>query len=424
MKVIGTGILFDFFRDDANHTPATQNASGGITGQSTLSGEAGTGQSGTPEPTQTRHNAPDGPTCTAMTQDAPCGITGQSTQPGEADAGALPAGESSPAAKSRFEPDEPDVEGSIANLLRQASGKASGTSPSTPAPARQPASPTRTDTPGASRQAQTHAEPAADTSPSDAPQNAPKGTTVQSTQPDKAASQPDDALVRLRAQIDGCLAMETNPALRLFLEQLRRDIHKYPVESVRQELEAYLQPGAPGDFLTRLAALHMGWALDDVAVDPDGKRLVRGDTGGRKAILERIEAAFRAETEPVARCYLAKLARKAVSNPPGAGEGLGGYIDARTSPTWLWLAAVFVTGSPEAAFQWRLQEARRKTADARLSGYLNTLEQKARESLPMAVSKLEAFIEILALTDGATHTIPAQNAPETITDGAQPCAVA
>ena len=376
-----------------------------------------------PEPTQTRHDAPDGPTCTAMTQDAPGGITGQSTLPGKAGAGAFPAGESSPAAKSRFEPFEPDVEGSIANLVRQASskasGRASGTSPSTPAHARQ----TDTQPSGASRQAQTRAEPAVDTLPSDAPQNAPKGTTGQSAQPDKAASQPDDA-ARLQAQIDGCLAMETDPALRLFLEQLRRDIHKYPVESVRQELEAYLQPGTPGDFLNRLAALHMSWALNDVAVDPDGKRLVRGDTGGRKAILERIEAAFRAETEPVARCYLAKLARKAVSNPPGAGEGLEGYIDARTSPTWLWLAAVFVAGSPEAAFQWRLQEARRKTADARLLGYLDKLEQEARESLPMAVSKLEAFIEILALLDNPTHTIPAQNAPETITDGAQPCAVA
>ncbi|QUV82096.1 hypothetical protein J8C01_01850 [Chloracidobacterium sp. D] len=427
MKVIGTGILFDFFRDDANHTAATQNASGGITGQSTQPGEADARQSSAPEPTQTRHDAPDGPTCTAMTQDAPCGITAQSTLPGKADAGAFPAGESSPAAKSRFEPFEPDVEGSIANLLRQASGKASsrasGTSPSTPAHACQPASPTRTDTSGASRRAQTHAEPAVDTLPSDAPQNAPKGTTMQSTQPDKAASQPDDA-ARLQARIDGCLAMETDPALRMFLEQLRRDSHKYPVESVRQELEAYLQPGTPGDFLNRLAALHMSWALDDVASDPDGKRLVRGDTGGRKAILERIEAAFRAETEPVARCYLAKLARKAVSNPPGAGEGLEGYIDARTSPTWLWLAAVFVAGNPEAAFQWRLQEARRSTASAWLLGYLDKLEQEARESLPMAVSKLEAFIEILALLDNPTHTTPAQNAPETITDGAQPCAVA
>ncbi|AEP12063.1 hypothetical protein [Chloracidobacterium thermophilum] len=375
MKVIGTGILFDFFRDDPTRTPATQNASGGI--------------------------------------------TGQSTQSGEVDAGALPAGESSPAAKSRFEPFEPDVEGSVANLLR----KASGTSPSTPAHARQPASPTRTNTSGAFRQAQTRAEPAVDTLPSDAPQNASKGTTGQSTQPGKADSQADD-VARLQAQIDGCLAMETDPALRLFLEQLRRDIHKYPVESVRQELEAYLQPGTPGDFLNRLAALHMSWALNDVAVDPDGKRLVRGDTGGRKAILERIEAAFRAETEPVARCYLAKLARKAVSNPPGAGEGMEGYIDARTSPTWLWLAAVFVTGSPETAFQWRLQEARRSTASAWLLGYLDKLEQEARESLPMAVSKLEAFIEILALLDNPTHTIPAQNAPETITDGAQPCAVA
>jgi len=421
MKVIGTGILFDFFQDDASHTAATQNASGGITGQSTQPGKADARQSGALEPTPKGNDAPDDATCTG-------GITRQSTLLGKADAGAFPAGESSPAAKSRFEPFEPDVEGSIANLVRQASrasGKASGTSPSTPAHARQPASPTRTDTQpsGASRRAQTRAEPAVDTSPSDAPQNAPKGTTMQSTQSDKATSQPDDA-ARLQAQIDGCLAMETDPALRLFLEQLRRDIHKYPVESVRQELEAYLQPGTPGDFLNRLAALHMGWALDDVAADPDGKRLVRGDTGGRKAMLERIEAAFRAETEPVARCYLAKLARKAVSNPPGAGEGLEGYIDARTSPTWLWLAAVFVAGSPEAAFQWRLQEARRKTADARLSGYLDKLEQEARESLPMAVSKLEAFIEILALLDGATHTIPAQNAPETITDGAQPCAVA
>lgn len=402
--------------DGPTCTAITQDAPCGITGQSTQPGKADARQSGALEPTPKGNDAPDDATRTG-------GITKQSTLPSEADAGALPAGESSPAAKSRFEPFEPDVEGSIANLVRQASGKASGrasgTSPSTPAHARQ----TDTQPSGASRQAQTHAEPAVDTSPSDAPQNAPEGTTRQSTQPGEAASQPDDALVRLRAQIDGCLAMETNPALRLFLEQLRRDIHKYPAEFVHQELEAYLQPGTPGDFLDRLAALHMSWALDDVAVDPDGKRLVRG-TPGRKAILECIEAAFRAETEPVARCYLAKLARKAVSNPPGAGEGLEGYIDARTSPTWLWLAAVFVTGSPEAAFQWRLQEARRKTADARLSGYLDKLEQEARESLPMAVSKLEAFIEILALTDGATHTIPAQNAPETITDGAQPCAVA
>jgi hypothetical protein len=120
--------------DDTSHTAATQNASGGITVQSTLSGEAGKGQSSTPEPTQTRHDAPDSPTCTAITQNAPCGITMQSTLPGKANAGALPAGESSPAAKSRF---EPDVEGSVANLIRQAaskaSGKASGKPPSTPA---------------------------------------------------------------------------------------------------------------------------------------------------------------------------------------------------------------------------------------------------------------------------------------------------
>jgi len=386
MRVIGTGILFDFFRDDASHTAATQNASGGITVQSTLSGEAGKGQSGALEPTPKGNDALD---------DATRGITRQSTLPGKANAGALPA------AKSRF---EPDVEGSVANLIRQAaskaSGKASGKPPSTPAHAYQPASPPWTDASGAPRRSQTHAEPAADTLPSDAPQNAPKGITAgitaQSTQPDKAASQPDDA-ARLQAQIEGCLIMETDPALRLFLEQLRQDSYHYPAETVRQQLEAYLQASNPDDFLNRLAALHLSWALDDVAADPDGNRLVRGDTGERKAILERIEAAFRAETEPVARCYLAKLARKAVSNPPGAGEGLEGYIDARTSPTWLWLAAVFVAGSPEAAFQWRLQEARRKTADARLLGYLDKLEQEARVNLPEAVSKLEAFTELMAI---------------------------
>jgi hypothetical protein len=218
MKVIGTGILFDFFRDDANHTAVTQNASGVITTQSTL--------------------------------------------PSEANAGALPAGESLPAAKF-----EPDVEGSVANLVRQASGRASGTSPSTPAHARQPASPTRTDTQpsGASRRAQTHAEPAADTLPSDAPQNAPKGATVQSTQPDKAASQPDDA-ARLRARIDGCLITEPDPALRRFLEQLRQDSQRYPAEFVRQELEAYLQAGNPDDFLNRLAALHLDWVKQTLPV--------------------------------------------------------------------------------------------------------------------------------------------------------------
>jgi len=399
MKVIGTGILFDFFRDDANHTAATQNASGGITAQSTLPGEAETGQSSAPEPTQTRHDAPDGPTCTAITQDAPCGITRQSTLPNKANAGALPAGKSSPAAKSRF---EPDVDGSIANLLRQASSKASskasGTSPSTSAHARQPATPTWTDTQpsGASRRSQTYAEPAADTLPSDAPQNASKGTTAQSTQPDKAGSQPDTA-ERLQAQIDGCLAMETDPALRLFLEQLRRDIHKYPVESVRQELEAYLQASNPDDFLNRLAALHLSWALDDVAADPDGKRLVRGGTGERKAILEAIRKAFEQETQPVLRCYLAGLARRALTDPMRARERLDDYTNKRDDSTWQWLAEVAVAGSPEVAFQWRLQAARRKVADARLLGYLDKLEQEARESLPMAASKLEAFTELMAI---------------------------
>jgi len=430
--------------DDTSHTAATQNASGGITAQSTLSGEAGKGQSSTPEPTQTRHDAPDGPTCTAMTQDAPCGITGQSTQPGEADArqsgvleltpngnnapddatcitrqstlpgkanaGALPAGKSSPAAKSRF---EPDVEGSVANLLRQASSKASGTSSSTPAHARQPVSPPWTDTSGASRRAQTHAEPAVDTLPSGAPQNAPKGITAQSTQPDKAASQPD-AAERLQAQIDGCLAMETDPALRLFLERLHRDSHSYPAELVRQELEVYLQAGSPGDFLNRLAALHLSWALDGVAADPDGKRLKRGNAEDRTLLLEAIRKAFEQETQPVLRCYLAGLARRALTDPVYARERLDDYTNKREDTTWQWLAEVAVAGSPEVAFQWRLQAARRKVADARLLGYLDKLEQEARESLPMAVSKLEAFIEILALLDNPTYTTPAQNAPETL----------
>jgi len=204
-----------------NESPgeARQDAPGGITVQSTLPGEADARQSGALEPTPKGNDAPDDATCTG-------GVTRQSALPGKAGAGAFPAGESSPAAKSRFEPFEPDVEGSIANLLRQASGKASGTSPSTPAHARQPASPTRTDTQpsGASRRAQTHAEPAADTSPSDAPQNASKGTTVQSTQPDKATSQPDDA-ARLRARIDGCLITEPDPALRLFLKSLLHSSH-------------------------------------------------------------------------------------------------------------------------------------------------------------------------------------------------------
>ena len=430
MKVIGTGILFDFLRDDANHIAATQNASGGITAQSTLSGEAGKGQSSTPEPTQTRHDAPDSPTCTAMTQDAPCGITGQSTQPGKADArqsGALeptPKGNDAlddatrgitrqstlpgkanagalPAAKSRF---EPDVEGSVANLIRQAaskaSGKASGKPPSTPAHAYQPASPPWTDASGASRRAQTHAEPAADTSPSDAPQNAPKGITAgitaQSTQPDKAGSQPD-AAARLQAQIEGCLITEPNPALRMFLEQLRQDSYHYPAETVRQQLEAYLQASNPDDFLNRLAALHLDWAKQDVASDPDGKRLKRGNTRDRALMIEAIRKAFEREIQPVLRCYLAGLARRALTDPVYARERLDDYTNKREDTTWQWLAEVAVAGSPEVAFQWRLQAARRKVADARLLGYLDKLEQEARVNLPEAASKLEAFTELMAI---------------------------
>ena len=385
--------------DDATCTDTRQDALGGFTAQSTQPGEANARQSGALGLTPKGNDAPD---------DATRGITKQSTLPGKANAGALPA------AKSRF---EPDVEGSVANLIRQAaskaSGKASGKPPSTPAHAYQPASPPWTDASGAPRRSQTHAEPAADTLPSDAPQNASKGTTAQSTQPDKAVSQ-SDAAARLQAQIDGCLAMETDPALRLFLERLHRDSYSYPAEFVRQEVEVYLQSGSLDDFLTRLAALHLSWALDDVAADPDGKRLKRGNTRDRALMIEAIRKAVEQETQPVLRCYLAGLARRALTDPVYARERLDDYTNKRDDSTWQWLAEVAVAGSPEVAFQWRLQEARRKTADARLLGYLDKLEQEARESLPMAASKLEAFIEILALLDNPTYTTPAQNAPETL----------
>jgi len=347
-----------------------------------------------PEPTMTRNDAPGDVTPTDTRQDAPGGITGQSTLPGEAGAGAFPA------AKSRFEPFEPDVEGSIANLVRQASSKASsrasGTSSSASAHARQPASPPWTDTQpsGASRRSQTHAEPAVDTLPSDAPQNAPKGITAQSTQPDKA--EPDDP-ARLRAQIDNCLITEPDPALRLFLERLHRDSYSYPAEFVRQELEAYLQSGSLDDFLNRLAALHLSWALDDVAADPDGKRLKRGNTRDRALMIEAIREAFEREIQPVLRCYLAGLARRALTDPISARERLDDYTNKRDDATWQWLAEVAVAGSPEVAFQWRLQAARRKVADARLLGYLDKLEQEARVNLPEAVSKLEAFTELMAI---------------------------
>jgi len=349
-----------------------------------------------PEPTMTRNDAPGDVTPTDTRQDAPGGITGQSTLPGEAGAGAFPAGEASPATKF-----EPDVEGSVANLVRQASGKASGTSPSTPAHARQPASPTRTAQPsGASRRAQTRAEPAADTSPSDAPQNAPKGATVQSTQPDKATSQPDDA-ARLRARIDGCLITEPDPALRLFLKSLLHSSHHYPAEMVRQQLEAYLQAGNPDDFLNRLAALHLDWVKQDAASDPDGNWLKRGNAGDRTLMLEAIREAFEQEARPVLRCYLAKLARRALTDPVYARERLDDYTGRRDDDTWQWLAEVAVAGSPEAAFQWRLQAARRQTTAPDLHDYLDQLEQEARANLPEAVSKLEAFTKPVAPVQGA-----------------------
>jgi hypothetical protein len=94
---------------------------------------------------------------------------------------------------------------------------------------------------------------------------------------------------------------------------------------------------------------------------------------------------------------LAGLARRALTDPISARERLDDYTNKRDDATWQWLAEVAVAGSPEVAFQWRLQAARRKVADARLLGYLDKLEQEARVNLPEAVSKLEAFTELMAI---------------------------
>jgi hypothetical protein len=191
--------------------------------------------------------------------------------------------------------------------------------------------------------------------------------------------------------------METDPALRLFLERLHRDSYSYPAEFVRQELEVYLQSGSLDDFLNRLAALHLDWAKQDVASDPDGKRLKRGNAEDRTLMLEAIREAFEREIQPVLRCYLAGLARRALTDPVYARERLDDYTNKRDDATWQWLAEVAVAGSPEVAFQWRLQAARRKVADADLHDYLDKLEQEARVNLPEAVSKLEAFTELMAI---------------------------
>ena len=254
--------------------------------------------------------------------------------------------------------------------------------------------------PAASSPVPAHVNQPDDTSHTAATQNASGGITAQSTQPDKAGSQPD-AAVRLQAQIEGCLIMEPDPALRLFLERLHRDSNSYPAEFVRQEVEVYLQSGSLDDFLIRLAALHLSWALDDVAADPDGKRLKRGNTRDRALILEAIRKAFEQETQPVLRCYLAGLARRALTDPVCARERLDDYTNKRDDATWQWLAEVAVAGSPEVAFQWRLQAARRKVADADLHDYLDKLEQEARVNLPEAVSKLEAFARPVAPIQGA-----------------------
>jgi hypothetical protein len=100
----------------------------------------------------------------------------------------------------------------------------------------------------------------------------------------------------------------------------------------------------------------------------------------------------------VVRCYLAKLARRALTDPVYARERLDDYARLRTDRTWQWLAEVAVAGSPGAAFQWRLQAARRKVTDPDLHDYLDKLEQEARANLPEAVSKLEAFTNLRRLS--------------------------
>ncbi|QUV79052.1 hypothetical protein [Chloracidobacterium thermophilum] len=239
-----------------------------------------------------------------------------------------------------------------------------------------------------------------DVTPTDTRQDAPGGITGQSTQPDKATSQPDDA-ARLRARIDGCLITEPDPALRLFLKSLLHSSHHYPAEMVRRQLEAYLQAGNPDDFLNRLAALHLDWVKQDVASDPDGNWLKHGNAGDRTLMLEAIREAFEQEARPVLRCYLAKLARRTLTDPVYARERLDDYTSKRDDDTWQWLAEVAVAGSPEAAFQWRLQAARRQTTDADLHDYLDKLEQEARANLPEAVSKLEAFTKPVTPVQGA-----------------------
>ncbi len=380
----------------------------GAATQNALPGEPGEQSPVKPEPAQTRSDAPDDALRTETARSTSGGITEQSAQPGEADAGAPQAA-------------KPDVEADVAGRAISLLQEMFGASLLTPEDASQPDSPTRTDAgqeapgsataqstlPGevqapsvAPESPMTRDDAVGDTSPTTAPQSAPKSTTVQSTLSGKADSQPDDAAARLQAQIAGCLELETDPALRLFLKQLARDAHKYPAEFVRQELDAYTQAANPDDFLNRLAALHWQWALDDTAADPDGNWLKRGNAGQRQAVLARIQANFEWESQPILRCYLASLARQAVTDPVKAADGLEGYLDGRASPTWVWLAAVFVCGSPEAAFEWRLQELRRKVTDARLLGYLGTLEQAARRNLPAAAEKLEALAEIAALLDG------------------------
>jgi len=139
----------------------------------------------------------------------------------------------------------------------------------------------------------------------------------------------------------------------------------------------------------------------DAASDPDGNWLKRGNAGDRTLMLEAIRKAFEQEARPVLRCYLAKLARRALTDPVYARERLDDYTSKRDDDTWQWLAEVAVAGSPEAAFQWRLQAARRQTTDTDLHDYLDMLEQEARANLPEAVSKLEAFTKPVTPVQGA-----------------------
>ncbi|WP_157850684.1 hypothetical protein [Chloracidobacterium thermophilum] len=245
---------------------------------------------------------------------------------------------------------------------------------------------------------------AGDTLPTSAPQNVPESATVQSTLSGKADSQPDDAAarLRLREQIEGCLVMENDPIRQVFLQQLQHDCLACSIDASRREMEAYLQPGSLCDFLSRLAALRLHRALDGVNDDPDGRRLERGDTKDRGAVLKRVQAAFEQEADTVLRLRLAKIAHQAVTDPLGARNEMTGYDYGRADWEWVWFVTVGTLWNAENAFRWRLEEARRqvRAKDVWLLNLLDKTERIARKNLPRAISNLEALTGVAAAING------------------------